>query len=49
LTNEPILRITYLEKDFMVCMDAHKEGIGGVLIHEGQVVCHESQNLNEHE
>jgi hypothetical protein len=32
LTSAPILRIFYLNEDFMVCTDACTEGIGGVLI-----------------
>jgi hypothetical protein len=31
LTNAPILRIVYPNVDFMVCIDACKEGLGGVL------------------
>jgi hypothetical protein len=32
-----------------VCIDACKEGLGGVLMQGGSVVCYESQKLNEHE
>lgn len=32
----------------MVCTDACKRGLSGVLIQEGKVVCYESQKLNEH-
>jgi hypothetical protein len=49
LTNAPVLKIADPEKDFLVCTDACKEGLGGVLMQEGQVVCYESQKLNEHE
>eukprot|EP00253_Pinus_taeda_P029813 PITA_29813 len=44
-----MLRIADPEKDFVVCIDAYKEGLGGVLMQEGQVVCYESKKLNEHE
>jgi hypothetical protein len=49
LTNAHVLRIVDLEKNFLVYIDACKEGISGVLMQEGKVVCHESRNLNEHE
>jgi hypothetical protein len=49
LTSAPILRIADLDADFVVCMDACKEGIGGVLSHNGHVVCFESRKLKEHE
>jgi hypothetical protein len=32
-----------------VCIGACKEGLGGVLIQEGFVVCYESRKLKEHE
>jgi hypothetical protein len=49
LTNAPILNIVDLEKDFLVCTDACKEGLDGVLMQEGKVICYESIMLNEHE
>jgi hypothetical protein len=49
LTNAPILKIADPEKDFLVCTDACKEGLGGFLMQEGHVVCYESRKLNEHE
>jgi hypothetical protein len=49
LTNAPVLKIADPEKDFLVCIDACKEGINGVLMQEGQVISYESQKLNEHE
>jgi hypothetical protein len=33
----------------LVCTDASKEGINGVLIQEGHVVFYSSRKLNEHE
>jgi hypothetical protein len=33
----------------MVCTDACKEGLGGVLSHNGFVICYESRKMKEHE
>ena len=49
LTNAPILRIADLNEDFVVCKDACKEGLGGVLSRNGFVICYESRKLKEHE
>ena len=49
LTNAPILRIADPNEDFIVCTYACKEGLGGVLIQNGFVVCYESRKLKEHE
>ena len=35
-----ILKIADLEKDFVVCIDACIEGLGGVLMQEGHVICY---------
>jgi hypothetical protein len=43
-----MLKIVDPEADFLVCTDACKEGLGGVLMQGGSVVCYESQKLNEH-
>jgi hypothetical protein len=32
-----------------MCTDSYKEGLGGVLMQGGSVVCYESRKLNEHE
>ena len=42
LTTTPILIIAYPNKDVVVCIDASKEGLGGVLTQEGHVICYES-------
>jgi hypothetical protein len=42
LTHVPVLKITNPEADFLVCTDACKEGLGGVLMQEGSVICYES-------
>jgi hypothetical protein len=49
LTSAPILRIVHPNVDFVVCMDACKEALSGVLSHNGNVVCYESRNLKEKE
>ena len=49
LTTTPILKVTDPNKDFIVCVDASKEGLGGVLTQEGHIICYESRKLKEHE
>ena len=48
LTHAPVLKIADLENDFLMCTDACKEGIEGVLMKEGSVVFYEYRKLNEH-
>ena len=43
------MKITDPENNFLMCTDAFKEGLGGVLMQEGSVVFYESRKLNEHE
>jgi hypothetical protein len=38
-----------LDKDFVVCTDACREGLGGVLMQENHVIAYESQKLKKHE
>ena len=49
LTSAPILKIVDANVYFVVCIDACKEGLGGVLSQNGHVVCYESRKLKEHE
>jgi hypothetical protein len=49
LTNAPVLNIENPNKEFLVCTDACKEGLRGVLMQGGHVICYESKKLNEHE
>jgi hypothetical protein len=49
LTSAPILRIANPNEDFVVCKDACKEGLGGILSQNGFVVCYESRKFKEHE
>jgi hypothetical protein len=45
LITAPILKVTNPDKDFTVCVDASKEGLGGVLTQEGHVICYESLEI----
>jgi hypothetical protein len=45
LTSVPILNISYPDEDFVACIDACKEGIGGFLTQKYHVVCYESLKL----
>ena len=49
LTSAPILRSADPNEDFVVCIDACKEGLGEFLGHNGFVICYESKKLKEHE
>jgi hypothetical protein len=49
LTNAPILKVADPDKDFTVCVDESKEGLGGVLTQEGHIIFYESWKLKEHE
>jgi hypothetical protein len=49
LTHVPVLKIVIPKSDFLVCIGAYKEGLRGVLMPKGSVICYESQKLNEHE
>jgi hypothetical protein len=47
LTNAPIPRIANPKEDFVVCIDACKERLGGFLNPNGFLVCYESRKLKE--
>jgi hypothetical protein len=49
LTSTPILKIVDLDEDFVVCTDACKEGLNGVLSKKDHMVYYESKKLKEHE
>jgi hypothetical protein len=49
LTSATILKVLDPDEDFVVCTDACKEGLGGVLMQNGQVICYESRKLKKHE
>jgi hypothetical protein len=44
-----VLKIADPDNDFLIYTDACKEGIRGVLMQEGHVICYMSRKLNEHE
>ena len=45
LTSAPILRVSDMEKDFMVCTDASKQGLGAMLMQDGGVISYASRKL----
>jgi hypothetical protein len=45
LTTTPILKVFGMDLDFLVCIDASKEGLGGVLIQEVWVIVYASNKL----
>ena len=49
LTTAPILKVADPDKDFTICVDASKEGLGGVLTQYKHIICYESHKLKEHE
>jgi len=49
LTSAPILKIVGPNEYFIVCTEACKEGLGGVLTQNGHVICYESRKLKERE
>jgi hypothetical protein len=49
LTSVPILRVPDMEKDFTVCMDTSKQGLGAVLMQDGGVIAYVSRKLKKHE
>ena len=44
-----MLNIVDPDNDFLVCIDACKEGLRGALMQYVHVICFESRKLNEHE
>jgi hypothetical protein len=40
LTTVPILKVPDMDADFLVCIDASKEGLGGVLMQDGRVIAY---------
>jgi hypothetical protein len=49
LTSAPVLNIVDPNESFVVCTDACKEGLGGVLTQNGHVIGYESRKIKEHE
>jgi len=44
-----VLKIADSDKEFVVCTNDCKKGLGGVLMWDGHVICYELRKLNEHE
>ena len=49
LTTTPISSIADPNEEYVVCMNASKEVVGGILMQEGKVVAYESRKLKEYE
>ncbi len=49
LTSAPILRVPDMDKDFTVCTDASKQGLGAVLMQDKGVIAYASRKLKPHE
>ena len=49
LRSAPALKVADPEKDFVVCTDACRQGLGGVLMQDNHMICYESTKLNKHE
>ena len=49
LTSAPVLKFADLEKYFVVCTDACRQGLGRVLMQDNHMICYESRKLKEHE
>jgi hypothetical protein len=49
LTMKPILKVPDMDTNFLVCIDASKEGLGRVLMQDGRVIAYISRKLRRHE
>jgi hypothetical protein len=49
LTKTLILKVYDMDMNFLVCIDASKEGLGGVLMQYGRVIAYISRKLRRHE
>ena len=49
LTSAPVLKVADPKKDFVVCINACRQGLGGFLMQDNHVICYESRKLKEHE
>jgi hypothetical protein len=49
LTTASILKVPDMDVDFLVCTDASKEGLGGVLMQDERVIAYISRKLRRHE
>lgn len=49
LTSAPILKVPDMDKDFTVCTDASKKGLGAILTHDRGLIEYASRKLKPHE
>jgi hypothetical protein len=49
LTTTPILKLPNMDNEFLVCKDASKEGLSGVLMEDDQVIAYISRKLRRYE
>jgi hypothetical protein len=49
LTTTPVLKVLDMDTNFLVCTDASKEFLGGVLMQDGRVIAYISRKLRRHE
>jgi hypothetical protein len=49
LNTAPILKVPDMDADFLVCTDSSKEGLGRVLMQDGQVITYISRKLRRDE
>jgi hypothetical protein len=49
LTSVPILQVPDMAKDFTVCTNASKQGLGAMIMQDGGVIVYASRKLKKHE
>jgi hypothetical protein len=49
LTTSSILKVPNMDAEFLVCTGTSKEGLGGVLMQDRQVIAYISRKLRRHE
>jgi hypothetical protein len=49
LTTMPILKVPDMDEEFLVCIDASKEGLGRVLMKDGRAIAYILRKLRRHE
>jgi hypothetical protein len=49
LTTTPIQNVLDMEEDFLVCTNASKEGLGGILMQYGRLIAYISRKLRRNE
>ena len=49
LMTDSILKVSYMDQNVLVCIDASKEGLGFMLVYEGRLISYASRRLRSHE